>query len=357
MEDGIGVLSRRQALQAAAATLVSAIAPVCAREASTVPFGAAVRPGLLDSEADYSRAIRQYCAMIVPEGGMLWNDIRPNRETFDFSQADQVASFAASFDLRLRGHTLVWYGVMPKWTEALPDRKQAEAVLREHIETVVARYRSKMDSWVVVNEPLADDAATPDDLRPTVWQKQIGADHLALAFQTARSADPSARLLINEYDIEYVGSRFRRKREALTALVRTLVDRKAPIQGVGIQAHLRGDAEIDTKGLVQFARDMRALGLPVAVTELDVIDNVMPADVKARDRLVAERARTLLSALSQDAPLDSILTWGITDKYTWVPMYYKRSDGLKNRPLPLGEQYEPKPLMAAIAEFGVIPGY
>jgi endo-1,4-beta-xylanase len=353
------MLSRRQTLQVAAAMVAGAIAPARtrARSVATVPFGAAVRPGLLDTDFDYSRAIRQYCTTIVPEGGMLWNDLHPARDTFDFKQADQVASFAASFDLRLRGHALVWHGVMPKWTEGLATHKEAESTLLGHIETVVSRYRGRMESWIVVNEPMSEDAAKLDDLRPTIWQRLIGIDHLALAFQAARAADPSAKLLINEYDIEYVGGRFRRRREALTALIRALVDRKAPIQGVGIQAHLRGDAEIDTEGLAQFSRDMHALGLAVAVTELDVIDNLLPADLNARDRLVAERAQTLLSALSQDAPLDSILTWGITDKYSWVPMYYKRRDGLNNRPLPLSEQYEPKPLLAAIAAFGSVPGY
>src|SRR5262249_7315287 len=110
-------------------------------------------------------------------------------------------------------------------------------------------------------------------------------------------------------------------------------------------------------GLQQFARDMQALGLKIAVTELDVIDNTLPANVGERDRMVSERAQTFLSALSETERLDSILTWGITDKYTWVPTYYKRSDGLTNRPLPLSATYEPKPLMAVIAQFSKIPGY
>ena len=75
-----------------------------------------------------------------------------------------------------------------------------------------------------------------------------------------------------------------------------------------------------------------------------------------RDQLVAECATSFLSALSDVEPPDSILTWGITDKYSWVPMYFSRADGLKNRPLPLDEQYNPKPLLAAIAQFGKVAG-
>ncbi len=316
-----------------------------------------MRPGLLDTDRDYAQALRQYCALIVPEGGMLWNDLRPDRATYDFGNADRIAAFAADHRIQLRGHTLVWYGVMPPWTESLSSASLAQNELLKHIETVVGRYRTRIGSWVVVNEPLIDKAASFDDLRPTIWQRALGIDHLALAFDAAHAADPAAKLIINEYDVEYVGERYRNKRLALTALVRFLVERNVPVHGVGLQGHLRADLEIDAPGLKQFATDMKALGLTVSVTELDVIDNRLPADVDQRDRRVSECARKFLTALSEAGPLDSVLTWGITDKYTWVPMYYKRSDGLKNRPLPLNEQYAPKPLLAAIAQFSTVPGY
>lgn len=356
------MLSRRQTLKVGAsglAALSGLIAPGIfgARADGPVPFGAAVRPALLDSDEDYSRALRRYCRMIVPEGGMLWNDLRPDPSTFDFEQADKVAAFATASDLMLRGHTLVWYGVMPKWTESLATASSAQAELTRHIDTVVGRYRGRADSWIVVNEPLIDQARQFNDLRPTIWQRTIGIDHLALAFKAARAADPGAALLINEYDVEYAGARYRNKRAALTALVRHLVENRVPVQGVGIQGHLRGDLQIDREGLKQFARDMQSLGLKVCVTELDVIDNRFPADISQRDRMVASHAQTLLASLGEITPLDSILTWGITDKYSWVPMYYKRADGLPNRPLPLSDRYEPKPLLAAIAQFSNLPGY
>jgi endo-1,4-beta-xylanase len=352
------MLSRRQTLKTGAlAALSGLIAPNAfgARGTESIPFGAAVRPGLLDTDDDYSRALREYCRIIVPEGGMLWNDLRPDQSTFDFKDADKIASFAADHDLMLRGHTLVWYGVMPKWTESL-TASSAQDELLKHIDTVVGRYRKRIDSWIVANEPLTEHAVNFDDLRPTIWQRTIGIDHLAMAFHTAHAVDPSARLIINEYDVEYVGSRYRNRRAALTALVRFLVDRNVPVNSVGIQGHLRADLTIDSEGLRDFARDMKSLGLKVSITELDVIDNTLPADITRRDRLVAEQAEKFLSALGETDRLDSLLTWGITDKYTWVPMYYKRADALKNRPLPLSDDYAPKPLMAVIAQFCNVPG-
>jgi endo-1,4-beta-xylanase len=355
------MLSRRETLRTGAsclAALSGLFAPKAsgAQASEAVPFGAAVRPGLLDTDLEYSNAIRKYCTVIVPEGGMLWNDLRPDRSTYDFKNADKVASFAADNGQKLRGHTLVWYGVMPGWTQSLSSGSLAQDELLKHIDTVVGRYRTRMDSWVVVNEPLIEKAVSFEDLRPTIWQRALGIDHLAMAFDAAHAADPVAKLIINEYDVEYAGERYRNRRMALTSLVRFLLDRNVPIHGVGLQGHLRADLEIDVQGLREFANDMKALGLKISVTELDIIDNLLPADVTQRDARVSQCAQTFLSALSEVEPLDSILSWGITDKYTWVPMYYKRADGLKNRPLPLSEQYTPKPLMAAIAQFSNVPG-
>ena len=356
------MLSRRKTLQSGAFGLAAALSGSLAPEAfgrpidAPVPFGAAVRAGLLDSDAEYSSAVRKYCDVIVPEGGMIWNDLRPDKSTFDFRQADTVASFAVKNGLKLHGHTLVWYGVMPEWTQNLDTPSLARDELLHHIDTVVGRYKNLMRAWVVVNEPLTDNAVRFDDLRPTIWQRTMGIEHLSVAFHAAHAADPDARLLINEFDIEYVGERYRNRRAALTALVRYLVDRGVPVHGVGVQGHLKADRTIDTEGLREFARDMKALGLTISVTELDVIDDLLPADIGTRDMLVARTAQRMLSSLSEVDRLDSVLTWGITDKYTWVPSYYKRADGLKNRPLPLTEQYAPKPLMATIAEFSKVQG-
>jgi endo-1,4-beta-xylanase len=350
------MLSRRQTLKTGASCLaaLSGLIASNARGAEVerpIPFGAAVRPGLLDTNVEYSNALRRYCDVIVPEGGMLWNDLRPDKSTYDFRDADRIASFAVNNGLQLHGHTLVWYGVMPAWTQGLTSQSLAQDELLKHINTVVGRYKGLINSWVVVNEPLNENAAGFDDLRPTIWQRTIGIDHLSMAFHAAHAADPAAKLIINEFDIEYVGERYRNRRRALASLIRYLVDRGVPVHGVGLQGHLKADREIDSQGLREFAGDMKALGLKISVTELDVVDDLLPADIGERDRLASECARTFLSSLSELDQLDSLLTWGITDKYTWVPMYFKRSDGLKNRPLPLNEQYAAKPLMATIAEF------
>jgi endo-1,4-beta-xylanase len=351
------MFSRRETLGAALAAAVGALAPPWAGFAATAlpkgatPYGVAVRAELIDHDPDYTRAIVGNCDMVVPEAALKWTEIRPDRETFDFEKGDRIARFAADHGLSMRGHTLAWYGAMPAWTESIATAEEAERELSRHIDRVVTRYRGAIWSWDVVNEPLVDDPSGPDDLRPSIWRRRLGPDYIALALRLAHAADPNAQLVVNEYDIEYEGGRYERKRAALAALLTNLVRRGAPVHGVGVQAHLRGELPIDRPGLTAFARAMRDLGLAILVTELDVIDNKLPADIAERDIAAAARVRDLLSSLRDGAPLSAILTWGITDKFSWTPTYFRRADGLPNRPLPLDASYAPKPFMKVVEEF------
>jgi endo-1,4-beta-xylanase len=350
------MLSRRETLLGAAGALGAFTGAAFARPGSLltigtrkpIPFGAAVRPALLGSDADYTSAILGYCDEIVAEGGFLFSDVHPHRKEFRFEEADRVSAFASANGLGLRGHTLVWYGVMPPWTEEIATAAEAERELVRHIETVVSRYKQTIRSWNVVNEALRDDAKRGSDLRPVIWQRRLGADYIAIALRAARAADPTAQLVISEYDVEFVGERFRNKRAAFVDLVRTLLDGGVPLDAVGLQGHLKGELEIDKQGLGAFAAEMRKAGLDILVTELDVVDNKLPADLRERDLQVASRAHDFIGAIAAEAPLAGVLTWGITDRYTWVPMYFKRDDGLPNRPLPLDQSYRPKPLMQVL---------
>lgn len=333
-------------------TLLSS--PVQAQGRATpdgVPFGAAVRDAPLASEPDYRAALVRHCRQIVGEGGLKWYDLRPSRERFVYDLPDKQIAFATGNGMTLRGHTLVWYGAMPDWTKTIASASEAERELVGHIETVVGRYRGRIKSWDVVNEPIPDDPASRSDIRPSIWQQRMGESHIALALRTAARADPDAQLVMNEYDIEFVGARFRRKREAFLRLIRDLKLRNVPLHAIGLQGHLRGELPIDREGLSAFIAECRSMGLKVLVTELDVIDDKLPGPPEVRDILVASRVYDFLDAIRVSSPIDSILTWGITDRHTWVPIYFKRTDGFVNRPLPLDADYRPKPMMRVIEHF------
>jgi len=319
--------------------------------APTAAYGCAVRADMLDRDRAYAAAVASRCRTVVPESALKWLDLRPSPDRFDFANADRIAAFAARHGLGLRGHTLAWYGAMPAWTEAVTARAEAQRLLTDHIETVVSRYRGLIGSWDVVNEPIPDQPASRDDLRPFAWSRALGLDYISLAFRAAAAADPAARLVLNEYDLEYLGERYAARRAGLLHVLRRLVDGGVPIHAVGLQAHLMPDRPLDRDGLQTFLREVRAMGLNVMVTELDVVDATLPGDVAQRDARVAASAQAFLTLVAEVSPPTDILTWGISDRYTWVPMYFTRSDGLPNRPLPLDADMNPKPLMAVIERF------
>src|SRR5262249_8809163 len=148
-------------------------------------------------------------------------------------------------------------------------------------------------------------------------------------------------LAINEYDVESAKDSFIAKRAALRNLIQSLLDQGAPLHAVGLQCHLHAELEIDTEGLAAFVSELRSWGLEVLVTELDVFDQHLPGDVVQRDSIVAKRVNALLGAIAASGPLNSILTWGITDRHSWINQQFTRRDKLPNRPLPLDASFQP----------------
>lgn len=316
-----------------------------------VPYGAALGLADLDGDPRLGAAIAEMCSLIVPVDELKWSRLRPTASTFSFERADSLMTFAQNNDLSMRGHTLVWYASMPDWTKEIDTPAKAERALVEHIETVVARYRGRIRSWDVVNEAIPDVARRATDRRPSLWQKLLGDRHFALAFRTAAAADPRAQLVLNEYDVEFGDERFPAKRAALRDLVFRLLDAGAPLHAVGLQCHLRGAKAIDRGGLERFVGELHAAGLKVLITELDVVDKDLPSCPVERDEIIARRVGDLFAAVTAAGPLDAVLTWGISDRYSWIPYMFPRHDGLPNRPLPLDRDFGRKPFMDIIDRF------
>lgn len=319
--------------------------------AGLIPYGAAVQADLLASDRAYRAAIIANCQLIVPEGELKWPMLRPARGEYRFEKADALIDFARQNNIGIRGHTLAWFAGMPAWTEAIDSRAEAERELIDHIETVVSRYRGAIPSWDVVNEPLEDWPKDATSLRPSIWTRLLGPDYLPIALRATAAADPDAQLVINEFDVEFRGPRFAARRQALLQLLRSLRDRDVPLHGVGLQAHLFADRAIDRDGLQAFLAEIAALKLDVLITELDVIDDELPGKVSERDALVAGVAAQFLESVCEVVRPKAILTWGLSDRYTWVPTYHRRSDGMPNRPLPFDADFKAKPLFDVIEQY------
>ncbi|MBV8925530.1 MAG: endo-1,4-beta-xylanase [Bradyrhizobium sp.] len=349
------MVNRRQLIAgglAAAASGVVKSAPLAADARSRRHgYGAAATLADLQSDARLQNAIARYCTQIVPVYELKWPTLRPDPHRFAFEKADALLDFAQQNGLTMRGHNLVWYADLPEWTRQIKTAAGAERALRDHIATVVSYYRGKLTSWDVVNEAVPEFPKQPTERRDSLWQSLLGDGYMRMAFRTAADADPDVQLTINDYDIESVGPRFAARRAALRSIVSDLLDTGTPLHAVGLQAHLHGELEIDTEALAKCVAEFRSWGLDVIVTELDVDDMKLPGSQPERDAIVAKKVNEVLTAITSEAPLRSILTWGISDRYSWINQMFPRADHLPNRPLPLDADFGPKSFMDVITKF------
>ncbi|MGA2288945.1 endo-1,4-beta-xylanase [Bradyrhizobium sp.] len=344
-------LSGTTVLSGVSAFATPPIEPPASAAEKLIPYGAAVRSDALASDLTYRAAMAANCQIIVPESELKWTELRPTRDQYRFEKADAILDFARLNGIDVRGHTLAWSGAMPAWTDAIATPVEAERELVDHIQTVVGRYRGAVQCWDVVNEPLAHWPEDDASFRPSIWASRLRGNYLPIALRATAAADPGARLVLNEYDLEFSGPRFMARRHALIRLLRTLRDRDVPLHAVGLQAHLFADRAIDRDGLQTLLAEIAKLKLDVLITQLDVIDYELPGKVSERDAQVASLAAGFLKTVCEVACPKAIVTWGLSDRYSWVPTYFKRPDGLPNRPLPLDADLRPKPLYDVIEEF------
>lgn len=310
--------------------------------------GCAVNPDSLDGQPDYARTVADQASIVVPENAMKWAALRPTPTQFDFRKADDIVVFALSREQKVRGHNLCWHESLPAWFAATVTRDNAAEYLTQHIQTVAGRYAGKLHSWDVVNEAINVKDGRPDGLRDSPWLQLMGPSYLELAFRTARQADRTALLTYNDYGIELDTPEQIDKRGQVMMLVRRLQARGIPIDAVGIQSHLSA-GDMPGAGLLHFVRELRAMGLQVFITELDVNDRKLAESVPDRDAGVAATYRDYLTPMLAEPNVTALLTWGITDRYTWLngPSHASRADGKPERPLPFDYDYQATPAFFA----------
>ena len=233
-------------------------------------IGAAInRAQIFEKDTIGSNIVKKQFDTISPENDLKWESIHLQPGKYSFETADKYVAFGEKNKMFIVGHALVWHNQTPDWVfkddkgnfvsrEVLLER------MREHINTVVGRYKGRIKGWDVVNEAVNDDGT----LRQSLWLKIIGADFVAKAFEFAHEADPNAELYYNDYSLEIPA-----KRRGAIELIKSLLAKKIPITAVGLQGHdnltFPTLAEQD-KTITEFAN----LGIKVNITELDV--SVLP---------------------------------------------------------------------------------
>jgi endo-1,4-beta-xylanase len=266
---------------------------------------------------------------------MKMKQTQPERGRFTFADADAIVAFAARTKMRVRGHTLVWHQSLPPWvTTASWSRAEALTVLSQHITTVVSHFKGAVYAWDVVNEAFENDGS----LRKTVWLDRIGPDYIEQAFRMAHAADPAALLFYNDYSVELPN----KKADAMLALAKEFKARGVPIAGVGFQCHFPYDQYPDHTQFVANMNRFSSLGLQVQVTELDL---AIPLPVTDEKRAQQARAyRDIVTAALKAKNCTALVTWGFTDKYSWIPHFRKGQD----EALPFDRSFTPKPAYEAI---------
>jgi endo-1,4-beta-xylanase len=318
--------------------------------------GCAVNAALFRDDENFRNLLAEQYSMVVPENCLKWNILRPTAETYSFTDADSLVAFAEQHGMKVRGHNFVWHEALPKWFAGTVNKDNARKFLVDHIHTVGGRYKGKIHSWDVVNEAIWIPDGRPDGLRSSSpWFEMLGPEYIDLAYRTARETDPAALLTYNDYSIEYDNDEDGKKRAAVLALLRRMKSDNVPLDALGIQSHIRAGG---TTGFSQGVRELldgaKALGLQVFVTELDVNDDAVTTEETAdRDKAVAEVYRTYLTTALEGPEVKAVLTWGVTDKNTWLnngTKFRKQHPERLQRPLPFDPDYQPAPAFFAMRE-------
>lgn len=323
-------------------------------------FGSATATWQL-KDAEYAALFDREAAMMFTQDDLLWYELKPTPDApLDFSFADTLYAHVRQRGQLMFAAHLVWdEGFGGGWPEDYLwdlDKPEAEQLLFGTARAMVRRYRGRTAGWIVANEvtgPFGDDA---DDLgfRTNVpWYATIGQEYVGRMFRLARRHDPHATLVLNEFGFETTneyGDNPRARQEAILSVIDTLQRSHVPLDAIGIQAHLSAAYwdSFDPRQYRSFLRQIARRGLKILVTELDVLDDGLPADVRARDAAVGDIYADYLKVTLAEPAVKSVLAFGLSDRYTWLQEDYPREDGADRRPLAFDEDLHAKPAYRAI---------
>jgi endo-1,4-beta-xylanase len=304
---------------------------------------------------------------ITPENLLKFAEVHPEPGRYNFEPADRYVEFGEKHGMWIVGHALVWHNQTPLWAfetddEKPLDRETALANMKEHITTVVGRYKGRIDAWDVVNEAINDEGklrtgrvGLPGQ-RGEPWHAAIGDDYIEHAFRWAHETDPDAELYYNDFNEWYPA-----KIPAISKLILDLKAKGVRIDGLGLQGHWGLDYptldEIDHM-LTEYGK----LGVKLMITELDIdvlhrensgadIGQQRPRPTGSVDKLNAEQQQALAERYAElfrifvkhSDKIDRVTFWGVHDGHSWL-----NDRGAKNHPLLFDRQLKPKPAFAAV---------
>jgi endo-1,4-beta-xylanase len=361
------MMNRRELMAAFGALLASGVsAPAAfaqlADQAQTLNQLARKRGIILGVSADpqylqvpmFADFIASNFDMITPGNQLKFGTLHPAQSVYNFTGADTVMKFAKANHMRVHGHNLCWDILNPGWVKDVVNKDNAREILEDHIHMVAGRYKGRIDSWDVVNEPIRVNAKRPDGLSTGPWLDALGPEYIDIAFQATLETDPKALRVLNLDNTEQASQIGDEVRRTSLQLVRDLVRRGVPVQAIGLESHLQTSFPALNPGRTKFIEQLRELGLEVLLTELDVDDTSAPGPDDARRAEVAKYYYDFLKDILPVSQAKRVIFWSFTDKDNWYDFgakrawYLKRADGEGHFPGLLTADGVPTPALAAV---------
>jgi endo-1,4-beta-xylanase len=291
--------------------------------------GAAVQSSFLN-DPRYSAVFARHFDYVTAEYEMKWDPIERTRGSEDFSGGDAIVSYAAAHAMQVKGHALVWHQAVPSWVNGL-SAADLRAEFERHVKSVASHYRGRVLAWDVVNEAIDDNGF---GLRNSIFRQKLGDRYIADAFRFARDADPGALLFYNDYAGEGLGG----KSDAIYELAKSLLAQGVPIDGVGLQMHVRAGGPPADTSVAANMRRLAALGLRVNISEMDVrvgdIGGATPENLERQKSVY----RAMAAVCVAEPGCHAVTLWGFTDAHSWIYSTFG-----PDAPLIFDAQYAPKP--------------
>ncbi len=309
------------------------------------------------------KLVKQHFNSIVAENCMKCEVIHPEEDRYDFTLADQFVSFGEKNGMAVIGHCLIWHSQLAPWfcvdekgnnvtPEVLKQR------MKDHITTIVTRYKGRIKGWDVVNEAILEDGS----YRKSKFYEILGEEFIPLAFQYAHEADPDAELYYNDYAMNMPG-----KREGVVKLVSSLKEKGIRIDAVGMQGHMGMDYP-DINEFEQSIVVFAGTGVKVMVTEWDmsalptVKQSANISDTVAYQKMLNPYPETLPDSVSKAwnnrmkqffglfekhaDVISRVTAWGVSDSDSWKNDFPVK--GRHDYPLLFDRNYQPKPFVKEI---------
>jgi endo-1,4-beta-xylanase len=300
-----------------------------------------------NSPENEGRIIAQNFNLLFP-GSFSWDWIRrrgPDTNIIDFDSADRWVNFAVKNNMRVRGGSLVTNSGLPEWlTSGQFTREQLTTILQNHIKAVVGRYKDRISEWIVANEVFIYYNGRKG-IQDSIFYRAIGPEFIDIAFKAARDADPNAKLIYNDFDIEVGGP----KADYIFEQVKRLKE-KGLVDAVGFQMHVTKPPNLDAANppkksdLIAQMRRYKDIGVEVIVTELDVDSSRLPGTEQQKLASQAEIYKMVVEACLELGACNNIEVWGFNDSESYLV-----HQGINTSPL-LFSNDKPKPAYYAIRD-------